>query len=576
MPMNTSPNAGGPSHLFEEMWDSEMRRDPLWATACGDNRFNDRLPRVTEEACADAAASRRGFLERVRAYPREAVSVAERVSLAIAERFLADAIAEHGFHGHWMPVSKASGFQAFFPDLPRGVPLRTVADYENYVARLNAFGQFVEDHIDLMRYGLREGIMPPMETMESVEASIEPHIVRRAEESRLYQPFKEFPAAIAGGDRARLTAAGEKAILSSVAAGYAALLEFLTREYMPHLRPEIGLASLPRGSEFYEFRIRHHTTLGLTPREVHETGLSEVARIRAEMEALVRSAGIAGSVADFAVSLRKDPRQYAATPEHLMKEAAYLAKRMDGKLPALFCRLPRTPYGIERIPDAIAPKSTSAYYFVAAGDGSRAGQFYINTHDLGSRPLYELEALTYHEAVPGHHLQFALQFEVSGIPAFRKFITFTAYCEGWALYAERLGLDVGGYESVSSNFGRLTFEMWRACRLVVDTGLHYFGWPRQKAIEFMAENMAASSRLDIENEVDRYIAWPGQAVSYKIGELKMRELRALAERELGAAFDLRSFHDRILADGSVPLDVLDGGVRDWMHVAKEGCSGART
>jgi uncharacterized protein (DUF885 family) len=334
-------------------------------------------------------------------------------------------------------------------------------------------------------------------------------------------------------------------------------------EYMPGARDEISASSLPDGRRFYEHRVRMNVSLDVTAEEVHRIGLEEVRRIREDMDRIRSRVGFKGDRSAFGALLRSDPRFYVDTAEQLMKEVAYILKRMDGELPRLFRRLPRLSYGIKPVPDYLAPRSTTAYYWEGAGDGSRAGCYYVNTYDLKSRPLYELEALSLHEAVPGHHLQIALQQELIGLPEFRRFEGFTAFVEGWGLYAERLGLEVGFYTDPYSDYGRLTYEMWRACRLVVDTGMHALGWTRQQAIEYMADNTALTE-LNVRNEIDRYIAWPGQALAYKMGELKIRELRARAEQTLRERFDLRLFHDVVLRDGAVPLDVLEKRIESWI------------
>jgi uncharacterized protein (DUF885 family) len=356
--------------------------------------------------------------------------------------------------------------------------------------------------------------------------------------------------------------------MTSVVPAYREFLDFIVREYVPGARPTTGAADLPNGRAYYAYLVRSYTTLDLTPEDVHRTGLVEVGRIRDEMEGIIRQTGFDGSFREFVQFLRTDPRFYVETPEALMKEVAYVLKRMDGELPQLFGHLPRMTYGIREIPEYIAPRTTTAYYTRPAGDGTRAGFYWVNTYDLPSRPLYEVEALSLHEAVPGHHLQIAIQQELEGLPAFRRFSGFTAFVEGWGLYAERLGLETGFYTDPYSNFGRLTYEMWRACRLVVDTGLHDMEWTRQQAIDFMVDNTALTL-LNITNEVDRYIAWPGQALAYKTGELKIRELRAEAERELGTHFDVRRFHDVVLGSGAVPLTVLEEIVRHYIAEAPE-------
>jgi uncharacterized protein (DUF885 family) len=391
-------------------------------------------------------------------------------------------------------------------------------------------------------------------------------LVANPVDSVLYQPFLSFPAALGEARRARLRQTGQAAIQGAVLPGFQAGLAFLLDEYLPAARPSIAAIDLPNGLEFYTHRIRFFTSLELTPQEVHQTGLEEVARIRAEMEAVKQNVRFSGTFRQFIEFLRSDERFYAQTPEQLLEKTALVLKRMDGELPRLFKTLPRLPYGIRPIPDYSAPGNTAAYYFPGPGDGSRAGVYYVNTYDLPSRPLYEIEALSLHEAVPGHHLQIALQQELSDLPLFRRHSGFTSFVEGWALYAERLGLEAGFYQDPYSNFGRLSYEMWRACRLVVDTGMHALGWSRGQAIEYMLDN-TSSTLLNITNEVDRYIAWPGQALAYKIGELKIRQLRLRAEAALGPKFDLRAFHDVLLLQGAVPLDVLEAMVEDYISAA---------
>jgi uncharacterized protein (DUF885 family) len=355
-------------------------------------------------------------------------------------------------------------------------------------------------------------------------------------------------------------------IEKAVVPAYRGLQRFMEEEYLPGARPTIAAADLPDGARFYEHRVRMNVSLPVTPSAVHEIGLQEVSRIRGEMEAVRRTVGFDGDHAAFGAFLRRDPRFCVETPAQLLKEVAFILKRMDGELPRLFRTLPRLPYGIKPVPDYLAPQTTTAYYWEGAGDGSRAGCYFVNTFDLPSRPLYELEALSLHEAVPGHHLQIALQQELADLPEFRRFEGFTAFVEGWGLYAERLGLEVGFYTDPYSDYGRLTYEMWRACRLVVDTGMHAFGWTRERAVAFMLENTALTE-LNVRNEVDRYITWPGQALAYKMGELKIRELRRKAEERLGGRFDLRSFHDAVLLDGAIPLDVLEAKIVAWLSAS---------
>jgi uncharacterized protein (DUF885 family) len=413
-----------------------------------------------------------------------------------------------------------------------------------------------------MRVGIASGYVPPKAALAGIEDTVRSHIVSDPTNSVFYEPFEVLPGAVSEVDKARLQAAAALAIGGSVVPAYEALLAFLSETYLPAARETIGASSLPNGAAYYEHCVRRYTTLDVSPQEVHETGLREVARIRAEMDAVMVDTGFQGSRADFLQFLHTDPRFYADSAEALLAHVALILKRIDGQLPRLFGLLPRTPYGIREIPAYAAPKATTAYYFPCSGDGTRAGFYYVNTYGLDSRPLYECEALSLHEAVPGHHLQLALQMELD-LPNFRRFGDVTAFIEGWALYAERLGQEMGFFSDPYSNYGRLIFEIWRAARLVVDTGIHALGWTRQQAIDYMAENTALT-RLNIENEVDRYVGWPGQALAYKMGELTIRGLREEAEAALGSGFDVRAFHRLLLEDGGVPLDVAKSKIVDWI------------
>jgi uncharacterized protein (DUF885 family) len=575
--MSTSPVAPAAStaattqleQLFADHWDFTLRESPLFATSVGDHRFNDRLGGASPADIERRAAAQRAFLDRLWRIDRSALPREEQVSYDMLVRSLSEALEAHRFRTHLMPLTTFGDYHTAFPQLHERVPLNTTRDYENFIARLRDFRRFSGEQVALLREGLQTGRSLPRVVLRGMDETIRPHIVQDPTQSRLWAPFDAFPATVPEPDRARLREAGRAAILESVVPAYRELLDFITGEYVPGARASVAAAELPDGNAYYEHLVRSFTTLDVTPAQVHETGLAEVRRIRAEMEEVIRQTGFDGSFAEFVHFLRTDPRFYVDTPDQLLMETAWVLKRMDGELPRLFGRLPRMPYGLKPIPDFIAPRTTTAYYSRPAGDGTRAGIYWLNTYNLPSRPLYEVEALSLHEAVPGHHLQIALQQELEGLPEFRRFSGATAFVEGWALYAERLGLEVGFYTDPYSNFGRLTYEMWRACRLVVDTGLHAKGWTRQQAIDFMAENTALTL-LNITNEVDRYIAWPGQALAYKMGELKIRELRAIAERELGDGFDIRAFHDVVLGSGAVPLTVLDENVRLWIEEQRGG------
>ncbi|MFZ5923358.1 MAG: DUF885 domain-containing protein [Chloroflexota bacterium] len=550
------------NQLLAEDWDFRMRDDPIQATMTGDHRFDDRMPDASEDAAERRLSRLREFQLRVGKIARGDLGPADRLNCDIYTRLLDDDIRNIEFRSYRYPIAKLWGVHTFLPDLQLSTFFNTTQDYENYVARLNGIKRYMDGIIETMQAGLDGGQIPPRVTLEGVDQAIAVHIVRDPAESVFIRPFNAFPAQVPERVRAGLVEAAKKAVETSVVPAYESLLSFFKEEYLPGSRESIAARDLPDGQAYYEFCIRHFTSLPLTAEEVHETGLGEVTRIKAEMQAVIAETGFEGDFKAFLEFLRRDPRFYAETPEALLKETGYLMKRIDGELPRLFRTLPRLPYGIRPVPEFSAAGAPTAYYMPGAGDGTIAGFYCVNTSDLKSRPLYEMEALSLHEAVPGHHLQLALQQELD-LPNFRRFGGYTSFVEGWALYAERLGLEMGFYTDPYSNFGRLSYEMWRACRLVVDTGMHALGWTRQQAIDFMLEN-TSSTELNIINEVDRYIGWPGQALAYKIGELKIRELRARAEAELGEKFDIRAFHDVVLTSGAVPLDVLEGMVEGVM------------
>jgi uncharacterized protein (DUF885 family) len=548
--------------LIQEAWEFRLREEPLFATSAGDHRYDDRLPSVAPADLDRQAAFQRDLLGRLGKLDRARLAASDRINYDMLVRSLQNEVAEHEFGAERIPINADSGFHTGFAEMPRRVRLASVKDYENYAARLRAFPAYMQQQIAHMREGLRTGFTQPRVVLEGYEATISAHVVDDPEQSVFYAPFRAFPVGVPQGERARLSAAGREAAAQTVA-GYKAFLDFMTREYLPGARTTVGASELPRGREFYAHAVKNYTTLDVTPEQVHEIGLKEVERIRGEMQDVIRQVGFQGDYAAFLKFLRTDPRFYPKSADELLKEASFIAKRMDGQLPRLFKTLPRLPYGVEPVPEGLAPKYTAGRYVNAPIGGTRAGTYWVNTYALPSRTLYTLEALTLHEAVPGHHLQIALQQELTGVPAFRRFAGVTAFSEGWGLYSERLGLEVGFYQDPYRNFGRLTYEMWRACRLVVDTGLHAKGWTRDQALDFLARNTALSLH-EVRTEIDRYISWPGQALAYKMGELKIRALRQEAEAALGPRFDVREFHDAVLANGAVPLTVLEDQVRAYM------------
>ena len=550
--------------LFRDAWEWELREDPLLATNVGRHEYDDRLPSVTHEDFRRRAEEHRAFLRRLQEIPRRELSVADRISYDMFQRRHGDAARSIELRDQLLAFTSETGFHTDFARLPSRMPFRTVEGYENYIARLRAFPDYVNQHIALLRRGMELGMTQPRVVLDGFEVTMRTHLVDDARASVFWAPFETFPPAVPLAERERLREEGEEAILQAVVPAYRDLMEFFVGEYRPNARETIAANALPDGPQYYRHQVRHYTTLDMPPEEIHELGMREVERIRAEMDSTMREAGFEGSFEEFLEFLRTDPRFYAETPEELLREAAWIAKRMDGKLPAYFGRLPRLPYGVAPVPEHLAPKYTAGRYVGPALGSDEPGWYWVNTHDLPSRPLYALTSLTLHEAVPGHHLQNALRLELEDLPAFRRFSGISAFGEGWGLYSEWLGVEAGMYDTPYEHFGRLTYEMWRACRLVVDTGMHWMGWSRQRAMEFLAANTALSLH-EVRTETDRYISWPGQALAYKLGELEIRRLRRQAEQELGPDFDLRAFHDAVLANGEVPLPVLRDQVERFIR-----------
>ncbi len=560
-----SPGAGTRLHaLFAEDWEFSLAENPMLATSVGDHRANDRLASMTRADLDRRAEHDRQMLSRLLAIDRAGLSDVDRVSYDVFKWQLEDKIEQHRRRVWRCSLTGDSGYHTDFAQLPTEVPLATVRDYENYISRLRDFPRYNREQISLLAEGVSTGFTLPRVVLEGYDDTIRAHIVEDPATSVFARPFDEFPETIPGDDRTRLRASGLAAIREAVVPAYRELLGFWMSTYIPAARTTTGARDLPDGKSYYAYCVRRYTTLDVTPEEVHRTGLAEVARIRAEMETVIRQAGFKGDYAAFLDFLRTDPRFKPKSGDDLMRDAALIVKRMDGALPQLFGKLPRLPYGIKPVPAEIAPKYTAGRYVEPAADGSRAGFYWVNTYRPETRTLYTLEALSLHEAVPGHHLQIALQREQTDLPPFRRQISIDAYSEGWALYAERLGLEAGFYTDPYSNFGRLTYEMWRASRLVVDTGLHNEGWTRQQAMDYLAANTALSLH-EVRTETDRYISWPGQALAYKTGEIRIRRLRERAEKALGARFDIRTFHDAILETGPVPLSILDGQVEAYIR-----------
>jgi uncharacterized protein (DUF885 family) len=560
--------------LFDRDWEFRLKEDPLFATSVGRHEYDDRLPSVTPADLERQTTTTKSMLGELAAIDRSQLPAEEQVSYDIFRRQLEDRVADFELGEYQMPFNADSGFHTGFSRLPEEVPLATVKDYESYISRLKDWPRYVREQIELMRIGLKRGMTVPRATLEGYEGTMSAHVVDDPAKSVFWTPFEKFPPTLPETQRARLSAEGRTAIMEGAVAGYRELLDFFRKEYLPGARKTLAAAELPNGLAVYKQRIREFTTLDLPPEEIHKIGLAEVNRISAEMDAVMKQVKFEGDFAAFLKFLRSDPRFYAKTPDELLQRAAWIAKRIDGKLPAFFKTLPRLPYTVQPVPPDIAPKYTSGRYVEAPEGSTQPGIYWVNIYKLESRPLYNLEALTLHEAVPGHHLQIARSRELENLPNFRRFSYISSFGEGWGLYSEWLGKEMGFYTDPYSDFGRLTYEMWRACRLVVDTGIHVMGWTRQQANDYLASHTALPLH-EVETEVDRYISWPGQALAYKLGELKIKELRKRAEQALGEHFDVRQFHDVVLGSGAVPLNVLEANVDRWIGTERQAVAAGR-
>jgi uncharacterized protein (DUF885 family) len=562
----TSPRGAATERLyalFDAAWQKELADNPMMATYTGDTRYNDRWTDMSAAGIARRHQHDRDTLAALRAIPRDGLTPAEQLDYDLFAREYEQRLATHAFKPWLYQIEHMGGIQTL-SETAEILPFQSVKDYEDWIKRLQGVGPLVDQHIALLEEAVREGRTQPRAIMERLPPQLSLQVVDSPEKSPFYGPFRRFPDTIGAADRARLDAAGRAAIESSVLPAYQRLQTAFNARYLPATRETVGISGTPQGADYYRERIAYHTTLsGLTADEIHAIGLSEVARIRGEMLKIKDQVGFKGTLQEFFVFLRTDPQFYYKTPQELFEAYLAVSKRIDPGLVKLFGKLPRTPYGLRAIPATSAPNTTTAYYQPPAADGSRAGFYYVNLYRPEVRPKYEMEVLSVHEAVPGHHLQIALALEQASMPQFRRNAGYTAYVEGWALYSESLGEELGLYQDPYSKFGQLTYDMWRAVRLVVDTGLHAKGWSRQQAIDFFKDN-AAKTEADIVNEIDRYIAWPGQALAYKIGQLRISALRREAETRLGARFDIRAFHDTLLATGAVPLDVMEPRMRAWI------------
>jgi uncharacterized protein (DUF885 family) len=550
--------------LRDEIWEWTLDNNPTLATQVGDRRGDGRIGDLSLAGFERDAAEQRAFLARLEAIDETGLPTDLRTDYGVLRRGLADAIeaAEYD-QNRYTIFTNRGGWFTWFTSLPNSSPFFTRADYDSYLGRLEAFAEQNEHGITRSREAVARGLTQPCEPLEGLEQRIVALPGEDAESSPFWAPFEERPAIIPVAEWNTLKERARDAIESSILPAYEELAAFYRTEYAPNCREGTpGILATPQGAAYYAHRARSFTTTDMTPAEIHEIGLAEVARIRAEMEEVAASAGFDSREA-YIEHLRTDPRYYPTDAESYLETTRALAKEIDGHMPSLFGVLPRQPYTVEPIPAAQAPGNTTAYYERGSLETGQPGIYRLNTTALDQRPLWELPALGLHEAVPGHHHQIALQAELDLHPLRANGTFFTAFVEGWGLYAERLGLEMGLYDTPAKQMGRLSYEMWRATRLVVDTGIHAKGWEKERAVDFMLENTALSPG-NVDAEVNRYITWPGQALAYKIGELKIRELRARAEERLGDDFDLRGFHDAVLENGAIPLDVLEAHIDRWI------------
>lgn len=542
----------------EQLWQAEKKLD---------NRSKTSLPDMSAATLAAQAKQRQQWLDKLQQIDPSALTEQQQINYAILSYSLEDALSEYQYGAHMMPLTSESGFHSALAFMVSGTEFKTKQDYLDYLAKLKTVPAYMQQQTQWMKQGLATGMTQPKAVLAGFEQSILAFISKTPEQNVFYRPFNQKPEFIDIESWQALQSEAQQVVTQHLNPAYQQFYQFMVEQYLPGARDSIAASDWPKGRDYYQNRLEHYTTLKLTPEQVHQIGLDEVARIRAEMQTIITKVGFKGTFTEFIQFLRTDPQFYAKTPTELLKEASFIAKKIDAELPKYFKTLPRTPYGVAPVPAEIAPKYTTGRYAGTNRD-DRAGFYWVNTYALDRRPLYEIEALTLHEAVPGHHLQISLAREQTSLPEYRRNFYTSAFGEGWGLYAEYLGIEMGFYQDPYSDFGRLTYEMWRAARLVVDTGMHTMGWSRQQAIDFLASNTALSMH-NVTTEIDRYISWPAQALSYKLGELTIKKLRKEAQQQLGHDFDLREFHDVVLRNGSVPLSILEQQVASYIQRKKQ-------
>lgn len=549
--------------LVTALYEYQMLSNPEFATYLGEKGGDDRWTDQSLAAIEQRKADELSALEALRRIDKSALEQNQRLNYELLLDQLGTRVDGHAFPSELLPINQMSGVQQDVAQMMSITRPQSLADYENMLQRLDKVPALVDQTIETLREGMRKGVTPPKITLRDVPDQVRSQLADDPADAPVLQAFRNFPDTLDELQREALTQRANAVFSGKVAPAYEQLLNFLESEYIPASRTSIALEDLPGGEAWYRHNVRQLTTTDMTPEQIHELGLSEVKRIRAEMDAIIRALEFDGGFEEFLHFLRTDPQFYHTTAEGLLAEYRDISKRADPELMKLFGHLPRTPYGVIEIPSYAAKSTTTAYYMRGSTKAGRPGYFYANTYALDTRPRWEMEALTLHEAVPGHHLQIAIQDELEEVPWFRRVGGYTAFVEGWGLYAESLGEEMGFYQDPYSKFGQLTYEMWRAIRLVVDTGMHHKGWTRQQAIDYFMAN-AGKQEHDVIVEIDRYIVWPGQALAYKIGELKIKELRARASNALGEDFDIRGFHDVVLGSGSVPLNLLEANVQAWL------------
>ena len=542
--------------LLSEHWQQANKEQIFFRKDPDTFRMNGKLPDVSAKGRERREQYNAQLLKRLDSIDERQLSEADKITLRLFKYERQTEAQSYKQFDHLFPMQAYAGYHSYFAAAPDNMSFLTLADYDNYLVSLADFPRYNQQHIADLKQAIAKGYTHYCESFKGYDKTISQHIVDNVSDSVFYAPLSRQPAQFSPQQQGYYTEQGSKLIKDTVIPEYKKLYQFFTQEYMPACRQQVGIAALEDGAAYYQYLINFYTTTSMTPEQIHQLGLNEVKRIRSEMDTIIKQVGFDGSFADFVHFLRTDPQFYASSGQQLMEKAAFITRKMAGQLPKWFNTLPRNTFDIKASP------SGGAYYVASDGSGTTSGTYFIGANDVRSEPLYNLEALTFHEAEPGHHLQSALAQEMD-IPEFRKTLYHSAYGEGWGLYAESLGKEMGFYQDPYSDFGRLTYEAWRACRLVVDTGMHALGWSRQRAIDYLAANTALTM-VEVEAQIDRYITWPAQALSYKIGEIKIRQLRAQAEQQLGDKFDIRAFHDQMLKNGSLPLDLLEQLTLEWI------------